>query len=237
MIGALLKKDLQLLRVYWQAASVFTLAPYLISGAIVYEISQYPKWLLSPATRALVILNYGSNLGLAITAFVAALIAGSAIPLERIDRSAEFLACLPPTRKQILISKLTIIFGITISMVTVHTVAVAIGHQLLPYARHDQSVDLVLPSLGKLALFLAATVSVTGGSFAASAWCNSNGIPTLCGLLTPAVAASLVSLIGYWLDVSSEGESFQARYLMASLALGCTFLILGSYWYLTRSEP
>jgi hypothetical protein len=84
---------------------------------------------------------------------------------------------------------------------------------------------------------VAVIVSMMGGALAVSAWLKSNGVPILCGLLTPVFVMSFVSLIGRVLDVPSEGDAFEIRYATSSLVLGATFGYMGCYWFVTRSEP
>ena len=124
-------------------------------------------------------------------------------------------------------------------MVTVHLLSFWISHLLLPYVR-EQGVILTqqsLPGMLTVLSFVTVIVSVIGGALAVSAWLNSNGVPILCGLLTPIFVLSFVSLIGWALDIPSEGDAFAVRYAISSLVLGITFGYMGCHWYLTRSEP
>src|SRR5437660_12005022 len=64
-------------------------------------------WPEMPASNAWAdaIYSYG-HMALSVMPFLAALLGGNAIACERADRSAHFLAYLPPTKTQILASKL-----------------------------------------------------------------------------------------------------------------------------------
>jgi hypothetical protein len=84
---------------------------------------------------------------------------------------------------------------------------------------------------------VAVAVSILGGALFMSASTNSNGIPILCGLLTPLLILSIVSLIGWALDIPSEGNAFAFRYATSAIVLGLVFAIIGCYWYVTRIEP
>ena len=240
MIWALIRKDAGLLRTYLRSAIFATLACYLASIALVLIMIYYEdENAQNGASRALLICKGGSNCGFVATYFFAALLAGSVFTLERSDRSAEFLACLPPTRLQNLMSKLAVVLVATMMMISVHLFFAWLAHLFRPYVRghsaqlSEQSLISVLYALN----FVAIIVSVVGGALATSAWLKSNGVPILCGLFMPAFVASIVSLIGWVLEIPSEGDAFVIRYATSSLVFGVTFGYLGCYWYLTRSEP
>jgi hypothetical protein len=235
LIWGLIRKDARLLRLYLRSAFVATVACYLmmaILAAIYYQDEGI-------TARAFLIFSHGSICGFTATAILASLLAGSVFTLERSDRSAEFLACLPPTRMQNLVSKLIVVLGATATMVTVHVLFFWASHLLLPFVRDQGGMlaDRGLPSALTALTFVAAIISMAGGALAASAWLKSNGVPILCGLLTPVFVANFVSLIGRALDIPSEGDAFQIRYATSSLVLGVAFGYLGCYWYVTRSEP
>lgn len=235
MIWALIRKDARLLRLYLRTAFVATVACYLIM-AVLAAIYYGDEGITARAFR---ICSRGSNCGFPATAIFAALLAASVFTLERSDRSAEFLACLPPTRMQNLISKLIVVLGATAMMVAVHLLFLCASHLLLPYVRDQGGIftESSLPSALSALTFIAVIVSMVGGALAVSAWLKSNGVPILCGLLTPVFVMSFVSLIGWAFDIPSEGDAYEIRYVTSSLFLGVTFGYTGCYWYVTRSEP
>jgi ABC-type transport system involved in multi-copper enzyme maturation permease subunit len=240
MIRALIKKDARLLRLYLRSAFVATVGCYLLMAILAVIFTNFQdERAQSLANLAMLSFSGGSNGGFPTTYFFAALLAGSVFTLERSDRSAEFLACLPPTRMQNLVSKLTVVLGATAMMVTVHLLSFWISYLLLPYIREQSGIltENRLPSALTVLTFVTVIVSVIGGALAVSAWLNSNGVPILCGLLTPVFVLSFVSLIGWALDIPSEGDAFGVRYAISSLVLGITFGYMGCHWYLTRSEP
>lgn len=240
MIWALIRKDARLLRVYLRSAIFATVACYLVSVIMVVIMAYYEDGnAQSGANRALLICKGGSTCGFPATYFFAALLAGSVFTLERSDRSSEFLACLPPTRMQNLVSKLIVVFGSTVMMIAVHLLFGCVAHLFLPFVRGQSpqvSVESLASALSALN-FVAIIVSVAGGALAVSAWMKSNGVPILCGLLMPALVASIVALISWALDIPSEGDAFIVRFATSSIVLGIGFGYVGCYWYLTRSEP
>jgi ABC-type transport system involved in multi-copper enzyme maturation permease subunit len=240
LIQALIKKDSRLLRVYLRSAAMTSIVCYLFMGVLVVILTTYQDpGMQTIAARTLYILASGSNFGFVATSFFAALLGGSVFTLERSDRSSEFLACLPPTRMQNLISKLTVVLGSIGAMIVVHVLTNIAAHQIVPFVPANVSMIAKdsLSSTLVLVTMIAVTVSMVGGSFAVSASVKSNGVPVLGGLLTPLLVLSLVSLIGWALDIPSEGNAFAIRYATSAFVLGILFAYIGCFWYLTRSEP
>jgi ABC-type transport system involved in multi-copper enzyme maturation permease subunit len=120
MIWALIRKDARLLRNYLRSAVVVTGCSYLVTAIVIHRESLPDASTPWGIAMTLLVLALGSNLGFLSTAFMAALMAGSVFTLERSDRSAEFLACLPPTRKQNLVSKLSVVLVPIGLMIFVH---------------------------------------------------------------------------------------------------------------------
>lgn len=239
LIWALIRKDARLLRIYLRSAIFTTVACYALFGLFVVIVTNYnDERMQSLTTRVMMTLKSGSVGGFNAVCFFAALLAGSAFTLERSDRSAEFLACLPPTRLQNLISKMIVVLGVTLATFAVHASCLWVAHLLLPYVR-AQGVwtEAQIPSPLIAFTFFSATASIIGGAITVSAWLNSNGVPILCGLLTPLLGLSLALLIGWAFNLESEGDAFQTRYANTLLILGLTLIYIGCYWYLTRSEP
>jgi len=107
----LLWKDYRNNRMVVIAALVFLLAPYL--GALIVSCLQVFRWHEDSQV-------WGENfagasvLSLIVSQLSIALIGGNAIAGERVDRSAEFQASLPISRKTILCSKLLLALAIVV---------------------------------------------------------------------------------------------------------------------------
>src|SRR4051812_45278204 len=82
------------------------LAGVHVVGAAI-EISHTWPALPGGQTWADALASYG-HLAMCLTPYLAAVLGGNAIACERAERSAHFLAYLPPTKAQILTSKLTV---------------------------------------------------------------------------------------------------------------------------------
>lgn len=238
LIRALIRKDARLLRFYLRSAIATIIACYLVCAGMVVMLSQYQDAAKQSLTsRTFLTLAVGSIYGIGTTGFFAAILAGSVFTLERCDRSAEFLACLPTTRMQNLVSKMTVVLVATTAMLAVHIIASSVANQIFPYVQVAPGQgDIRLGTLEWLTT-VAIIVSIIGGALAVSAWLKSNGVPILAGLLTPLLILSFVLLIGWSLNIPSEGNTFQIRYVTSSFVLGGAFAYIGCYWYLTRSDP
>ena len=240
MNRTLIRKDIRLLRNYLRLAVCGSIGCYVASAIAAGLINQNGGRPSTLAELVLMTLRNGSTLGLPISLFFAALLGGSVLTLERSDRSAEFLACLPPSPREHLTNKLTLVFSVSLLMFGLHTVA-SIGERLLlPHVRG--AADLFGSSATTspwldVAAYCVFTLAVVGGGLAASAWSRSNGVPVLCGLLTPVLVLILDASLTRLLNLQSSTEHAQARILITAAIVGATLNFLGCYWYLTRTEP
>ena len=100
---ALLWKDYRLNRGVLLLGIALLLGPYAAVSAIALH-GHWPS--LPPAGEWSALLLMASFLSLGLSQLTLVMLAGNSIASERADRSAEFLAYLPPSRTQILASKL-----------------------------------------------------------------------------------------------------------------------------------
>jgi ABC-type transport system involved in multi-copper enzyme maturation permease subunit len=236
VILAILSKDISLLRVYIRSSIVVTAGCYLLAIALTLWLTSFHEQTMQTLVqRTFLALSVGSRFGFIATGLLGALLAGSAVTLERSDRSVEFLACLPPTRWHNLTSKLVVVCSVVLSMVAIHFMTTMLAYQLIPYVRVDTRIQV--PDANTIATFFCLIVSTVGGAWGFASCMKSNGAPIVLGMATPFLTLTLVLLIGKLLNVSSEGDSFQLRYNTGSVILGFTLGLIGSYLYLTRREP
>jgi len=164
---------------------------------------------------------------------VLALLGGNAIAGERADRSAEFLACLPFSRRQHLASKLifsplaaTIIWVVNLSVL-------CLVRSGAPSAQHHPETDWCV------------CVAIMGLTFFCVSWCASclleSGVFSIAiGLVTPWVIGMGIGLVFWWLDLSADtlddgiaGSWILGIYLVLSLVC----FLSGTAYYLRRVEP
>lgn len=239
MFAALIKKDMRLLQHYLLVSVVVTLGCYIATAIGVTWLTTYQdESMQTLPIRSFLALRGGHNLGFGATAFCSLLIAGSIFTLERADRSAEFLACLPPSRLQHLASKFSVLFGMAALMIFVHIAAALASDTLLPYVRSTNYPFTDGTQMSTVFRFVAIVLSMIGGSLAVSAWQNSNGVPILCGLLTPLGIIALLQLMTYLLDIPmSNPDEFADRFSMFASLAGLSLIFCGAYWYIERTEP
>lgn len=236
MIWAILRKDLALLRHYLCAAVILTIGCYFFAIAFIMWATSYREQAMQTVVnRTFLSLDGGSQLGFVATAFLGALLAGSAISMERSDRSVEFLACLPPTRWQNLTSKLIVVSASLLLMIGIHVASNFASHLLIPYVPSENRAPI--PDFTAVVSFLCIIFSVVGGAWGFASCMKSNGAPIILGLGTPFFVLALVVIVGWVLGIRSEGDSFQLRYNTGAIMLGMALGSFGSYLYLTRSEP
>ncbi len=221
MIWALIRKDLRLLRIY--------LRSFISAIFICFAVSVVWNLMLAWAGNELVedtktlfssILAGGSMFGiLLVVPIFSSLLPACALTLERSDRSSQFLACLPPTRLQIYLSKLIVIAVVVFFFFSVCLLTWFLANQLFheialdeesrsrsvqkPHLLAESSSLFILFTLAFARswddwshfVFIACIASTIGGSLLASVWSKSNAVPTLCGVLTPiAIGFALVNV-------------------------------------------
>lgn len=239
MLLALIKKDARLLQSYLVVAVLATFGCYLTTAIGIYGLTNYEEESMqSLPVRSFLLLRGGNNFGFAATALCSVLIAGSILTLERADRSAEFLASLPPSRVQHLISKMVVLFGMTAFMILVHVTAAIVSDMLLPYVRATNYPFAQGTQMSSVFRSISIVVSMIGGALAVSAWQHSNGVPILCGLVTPLAVLALLQLANYCLDIPhTNSEAFLNRFSLFASLTGGSLILCGGYWYLERTEP
>lgn len=235
MFVAVLKKDLSLLRNYWRSAAVATIVCYAIAAVFVVWLTEYQDESMQQiGARSFLVLGVGSRIGMVVTVIFTVALAGSVFTLERSDRSAEFLACLPPTRLMNLSSKMGIVFGAALLMTGVHWLAILMELMLVPYVPATNIFGTAGESgIRGLVGMLALNLNMTGAALAVSAWMQSNGVPILAGLLAPVMTRSLIQLASYALDIPMDGNAFA----IISALLGLLLTFCAGIWYTQRIEP
>jgi ABC-type transport system involved in multi-copper enzyme maturation permease subunit len=160
-----------------------------------------------------------------------ALLGGNSIAGERIDRSAEFLACLPVSRGRNLVSKLLVALAMVPLVWLPNLVVLAIAGT---FARPSFNFDF--PSA-------LGTIAVTGLAFFCVAWLFSCMLesPTFsvsAGLIAPLLVVTGVLWVGYLLNFEDAG-GFVVHdwYVGLCLAISAASFPTGTVCSLRRVEP
>jgi ABC-type Na+ efflux pump permease subunit len=158
---------------------------------------------------------------------LAGLLGANAIAIERSERTADFLFSLPPTRRQILISKAIVAGGVVLALWVANLLV----------------TDLLGPWLtGSAAEFpgqldyLAVTVMFFGTGWLGSSLMNS----TTYAFGFPILALVAGGLIRRQVIVQADPrilEMVPAATQIATFSIGCVAFLYGSLIYLRRIEP
>ena len=165
-----------------------------------------------------------------LTMCFAGLLGGHAIACERSDRSANFLACLPPTKRQILTSKLIVAIATLLAMwgwalLSVYCIAAGLSHE--PVGGDRQFVTL--PGIASIC------VLTFGVGWMASAIFEKTTLPILLALLSPVAVSVVLILLGSLLSVSMVRVSDWTN--PVCFVLGAAALAAGTWHYCRRVEP
>lgn len=231
MLTALVRKDLRLCRLPILAGFLLLVGPFLMSAIMIVNM---PLWEEATAASAwAVLIATGCHFSVACSQATLAMLSGSLIAVERADRSAEFLAYLPPSRRQVLGGKLIVLASGVVVIWGVNLCLDAIAGYLAGgmSAAHALTDNLVgfpqLAAIGVLAI---------GSGWCASAGLESTGPPVALAFVSPFVMLGLLQLCRY-LTGWPDALDFAGVYFPSCAALGAGAFLFGSVYFLRRVEP
>jgi hypothetical protein len=243
----LLWKEYRLNRLIVFVTLFLVLLPYLIATcAICWEVIVQPsekvvttsggEILTKPSERVIHWREclFGAFLySITLSQLSLALIGGNAIAGERVDRSAEFQAALPLTRKKILAAKLLIALAIAAAIWLFNLPA--FGLDLTYILDHFYTSD---PPVFEIMI----TSAITGLVFFCVAWLVSSVLPSpaiaaCLGLITPWVVVGTVSLISLSSELTRPGLVIWIWYLALCLTIAPICFGIGTWLYLRCVEP
>jgi len=227
-MSALLWKDLRVNRLVLIIGAVLLLGPLLVGAGIrLYCLRRYG--VLSEPWCDFWAETGVFSLGLSMLSL--ALLGGNAIACERADRSAEFLACLPPSRRLVIASKAIVVIGIGlliwgIGLGVTYGAAALAGDVQEAVARIRGEA---LPAIAHTAVLLV------GAGWLVSSCLSSPAIASGIGIASPILLFALLSVLKYYYGY----EDLDMRFWYGTLAvgLGVTGFAAGVVHYLRRVEP
>lgn len=228
MMKALIWKDYRLNRGYLLMGLVLMATPYVIGATVILRDRGRGAALASPWAELLAMAAVAS---VSLSTLTIVTLTGNAIAGERVDRSAEFLASLPPSRRQVLASKLVVPLAATViiwsfNLLSAHIVSPALG---------SWPAYLERPSPWWLVLS-ACWVVVFGAGWFWSALLDSPAIATGLAVGTSLLLVWVAQLIGWFLE-NAEAELGIWWILAPCFLTGPVLFIAGSVYYLRRVEP
>jgi ABC-type transport system involved in multi-copper enzyme maturation permease subunit len=226
-MSALLWKDYRLNRGVLLLGVALLLAPYGTFLAVTLH-AHWPS--LPGAAEWSELLLTASLFSLGLSQLALVTLAGNSIASERADRSAEFLAYLPPSRLRILASKLLLAL---LAAAVIWTVNLLVAWLVVPALGTSQGNPTDALSLQ---FMLAATaVMLLGTGWFGSALLDSPAIATCLGIgATLALPVSIVTTLCMFV---SPPDDLKHWYCMTCLILGVLCFVCGSVYYLRRVEP
>jgi ABC-type transport system involved in multi-copper enzyme maturation permease subunit len=180
------------------------------------------------------------------TQLVFALLGGNAIAGERADRSAEFLATLPFSRWQNLLSKLVLAPLAVVAIWGLNFVVLVLLSGQWPDLREFLSrLESARPEDVRQAFVVFGLFAVTGLTFFCVGWLlssllNSPVFSICAGLIAPLAVIMTIAGAIWWLDVETHrpNEFLPAYwYLGVCFTLSVASFITGTVHYLRRVEP
>ena len=230
MISTLVKKDYRLLRGnIWLIVLVAT-APYLL---MYFTMMPAMRGEMSQMKLLVEVLANGSRIALVMSIPTIAMLAGCCFTLERSDRSAEFLACLPPLRIHVLIAKAIVLLAVLVILLTAKAAIAYLAFELS--LRSGAGYQTI--SITEFTPYVKVILCVAGIGWAASSVSPNTLLPTLLALLSPVLVMSFMMTLDYALGASFTGDGRVIELTEeAMLLFGVLGFALGSFWFLNRRE-
>jgi ABC-type transport system involved in multi-copper enzyme maturation permease subunit len=223
---ALLWKDYRINRGVVLLGAALLLGPY--AAVIFWGVrTHWPS--LPSAAEWSGLLATASLLSLVLSQLTLVTLAGNVIASERNDRSAEFLAYLPPSRLQILMSKFTLVLAAAGVVWGVNLAAAELLAPALGGARGNPT-----DALADRSMVAAVAVTLIGAGWLGSALLES---PAMAACLGIGVAFAVPLLVMAGLNLFAPGGDLKQGCLIACPALGVLCFAWGSAYYLRRVEP
>jgi ABC-type transport system involved in multi-copper enzyme maturation permease subunit len=215
------------------AMLIFLIVPYL------FGIHGFWRCRLAYGNWDYSFLYAAAIFSLAILQLVIALIGGNVIAGERVDRSAEFQAYLPFTRKQIFTAKALLALAIAAVIWLPNLIAIASIWNFA--ADSNQRMDV----LQQLVNIASTGLAMLGVAWLCSAVIKSPTISTFAGLITPLIIWSIIYYVAYLIEDINHvvkwpdniWDNMEYTYRGMCLAIGPICFGIGAWLFLRRVEP
>jgi ABC-type transport system involved in multi-copper enzyme maturation permease subunit len=173
-----------------------------------------------------------ANISMMLSSLIVPMLLGcNAFAAERSDRSADFLAYLPPSRLAIVASKVVFTFGVILMLVLIHLVVIHFMalSELVPGSPGvvDGLLFPYVPFRIELLMFgVAWLCSTFARSPAQAALCS-----ILVSILVPAVIFSISRVLHMPMEASEQILN------TFCVVVGVTSFVTGTIYYIRRSAP
>ena len=165
--------------------------------------------------------------GIALSQLTFAFLGGNAFAGERADRSAEFVAYLPVSRKRRLAAKACLAL----------IAAACIWGVFLPLQLSEWFRLLNEKSPDTVGFFVITGLAIFGVAWLVSSFQSSPTFAVAGGLLTPVVIVTSLIAVDSWLDLPSTQRFAKLGYAIVCPIVGSAGLAIASWLFLRRVEP
>ena len=231
MIRALLWKEYRVNRVVLMYAGAALFGPYVL---LVLR-NLYAAWTDGLPAWWPKIWWMVATLSLILSLFTAAMLGGNSVAGERADRSAEFMATLPPSRGNRITAKAVFTVGILLFIWAVNLIA------LYVIARHApeqpfQGSEFSDDNAGQMVAVLAVSTAIAfGASWFVSCVASSHALAGAAGIGAPVLVACFIMAAQHLLNFGED--AFTAIYITSCASLGVIGFVGGITYYVRRVEP
>ena len=222
---ALLWKDYRHNRQILVGLAIMLLIPYLfLMGA---ELGTR-LWYVDASENWTELFRMASIASLLLTVLAIGFLGGNAIAGERVDRSAEFVAYLPISRRPAVASKAIVAIGASLAFWLVNASVACVTSWMID----DLPLNLVLEGV----LFTTTgAVLIFGASWLFSSFMSSPPIATIMGLATVVVYGLTMTLIDQARGLDTPRTD--PLYFVLCVVLGGVCFVAGVICYVRRIEP
>lgn len=232
MLKALIWKDLRINQLPLLIVVLVLLVPYAVVAS---AVMQMPLWQESTtASGWAVLLATGCYFSVMCSQASLAMLSGHVVAVERADRSVEFIAYLPPSRFQLLLSKLIVLAS---ALVVVWGANLAL-RELSGYLAGDtrDPANALVADMASLWSLAAVGTLAMGAGWCASCTLSGTGAPVAMAFFSPMILVGLLQSLGFasgWPDEFSFGSVYRTACWLCGLAL----FAIGTVHFLRRVEP
>jgi ABC-type transport system involved in multi-copper enzyme maturation permease subunit len=227
VMRTLLKKDWRLARIQVWGLLLVGFGCYAISLALLYD----RPWEDRDLTEA---ISAASSSAMLFSTLIAAALGGAAIAGERTAGSADFLAMLPVSRRQIVASKWLVSFDAIVLCIMFHAI---VGGLATGYGRRFSSIQFIRPSdVNGILACAAFTLSLFAVSWLFST-CSTSSVISACAAI--GITGGSIVWFAIWLHERPEYHSQNDPLYIAVLAgsMSVASLVGGTWYYLRRTNP
>jgi hypothetical protein len=178
-----------------------------------------------PGRRLFNVVLAGSLASHAVAQLSLMVLSGNLIAVERADRSAEFLAYLPPSRGMVLLAKSSLL---AFTAILLFLLPLAIGG-VGAWISGSFQADVFRRGVSIVGYISAIGFCGSGIGWLGSCCLQSNAVAILFAILTPWILGILVAVSG--------GTESPAILVAANLSVGLAGFLFGTRHYLHRVEP